>query len=65
VGIGRVEHGVILVGRWGYIDRKGEWVINPRFDRASGFSQGLASVGMGKRWGYIDKTGRYVWRSSE
>ena len=31
-------------GKWGYCDEHGRWVIQPRFDLASRFSQGLAAV---------------------
>lgn len=56
--------------RWGYIDKAGEFVIEPRFktfDLASwgnyplkSFSEGLAPAYDGSAWGYIDKTGEYV-----
>jgi hypothetical protein len=35
-------------------------VIAPRFDKASRFSDGLATVSVGKKLGYIDKTGKIV-----
>jgi hypothetical protein len=34
--------------------------IQPRFDQAAGFAEGLAAVKVGDRWGYIDQTGRIV-----
>ena len=30
--------------KWGYVDRDGAWVIEPRFEVASAFSEGLACV---------------------
>ncbi|MBW4630681.1 MAG: WG repeat-containing protein [Iphinoe sp. HA4291-MV1] len=36
------------------------WAIEPRFDGASGFSDGLAQVGIDGKWGYIDKNGTEV-----
>ncbi|HOV64244.1 MAG TPA: WG repeat-containing protein [Spirochaetia bacterium] len=48
-------------GKYGYIDTKGEWVIQPRFMEARDFHDGLAVVKepMGD-WGYIGKDGAYV-----
>ena len=43
-------------GKWGY-KQFGEWVINPRFDAARDFSDGLAAVSLGGKWGYISKNG--------
>jgi hypothetical protein len=36
------------------------FVIEPQFDRADSFSQGLARVKIDGKWGYIDKTGKLV-----
>ena len=33
---------------WGYIDTKGKVVINPKYDAAEFFTDGLAAVGVGK-----------------
>jgi hypothetical protein len=42
----------------------GSIVINPQFESAGQFSEGLAAVQMGKdengKWGYIDKSGKFV-----
>lgn len=35
-------------------------VIQPQFDGANAFSDGLAQVKVGKKWGYIDKTGKFI-----
>ena len=50
---------------WGYIDQRGNWVIQPRFACASPFREGLALIGVREdqgawRYGYIDKTGTIV-----
>jgi hypothetical protein len=50
-----------LGNRFGYIDKTGKFAINPQFDRAGDFEQGLAPVWVGGRQGYIDKNGKYVW----
>ena len=49
-----------LEGTYGYIDTTGRYVINPQFDGAWDFHEGLASVKLGDKYGYIDTTGRYV-----
>ena len=48
---------VVISGRWGYITKSGDTVINPQFDRAEIFAEGLAPVKMGK-WGYVDTAGK-------
>lgn len=45
---------------WGFIDKTSIEVIEPQFEEASGFSDGLAGVQIGGRWGFIDKTGQVV-----
>jgi len=58
-------------GKVGYIDRTCKMVINPQFDYADDFSEGLAGVNIGGirgkyglveggKWGYIDKSGKFV-----
>jgi len=49
-------------GKWGFIDKTGKIVIEPKFDNiARDFSEGLALFNLGSKYGYIDKTGKYVW----
>jgi hypothetical protein len=51
----------ITVGsKYGYIDTSGNIVIQPRFDDAWRFSEGLAPVRIEEKWGYIDQTGKIV-----
>ena len=45
-------------GRWGFIDRALNWIIDPAFDDAGNFSEGLAAVKRGPHWGFVDKTGK-------
>lgn len=45
---------------WGYIDTMGSFVINPLFDDARDFSNGLAAVNLHGKWGYINKEGKMV-----
>jgi len=46
---------------WGYVNTKGEIVINPQFGEAYNFSDGLALVSNSEgRWGYIDQKGNFL-----
>ena len=61
--------------KMGYIDHTGKIVIEPRFDMAHDFIDGVAEVYFSEKvtsasgpitrtgHGYIDKTGRFVWRN--
>jgi hypothetical protein len=42
----------------GYIDRSGKIIIEPKFEEAENFSEGLATVKIGEKFGYIDRTGK-------
>ena len=44
--------------KWGYIDTKGNIVIEPQFALARSFSNGLAAVFNGEKWGYINTEGQ-------
>lgn len=46
--------------RWGYIDCDGKMVVEPRFDGAWEFHEGLAAVKEEWARGYIDRTGAFV-----
>jgi len=60
--------------KYGYVDESGRLVINPTFEEAEPFHEGLAAVCSGKgcyysypkkegaeaKWGYIDKSGKAV-----
>lgn len=47
-------------GKYGYIDAKGTVAINPQFDEATDFADGLAAVRLGAKWGFVDDDGKYV-----
>ena len=44
----------------GFVNSKGEWVIEPKYDKARAFSNGLAPAANGKKWGFIDTSGKWV-----
>lgn len=46
-------------GYWGFINTTGEWVIEPQYEDAQSFSEGLAAVKYYGKWGYIDAQGKW------
>lgn len=47
-------------GMWGYIDASGDVVIQPHFNRAHEFSEGVALVETDNGFGYVLPDGRYA-----
>jgi hypothetical protein len=47
-------------GKEGYMNLAGQVVIQPRFEKAEYFSEGLAAVRINKKWGYINRAGEVV-----
>lgn len=48
--------------RWGFKDKSGRVIIQPQFEFAKPFSEGLAVVMLGGSYGFIDETGQLVIR---
>lgn len=46
------------------MDKTGKVVIEPRFDKAACFSEGLAPVAIDAKYGYFDKSGQWVYVQS-
>lgn len=46
--------------KWGFIDDRGELVIEASFDDVGPFSEGLATVNLEGKWGYIDTRGEII-----
>ncbi len=46
--------------KYGFLDKKGNVAVKPKYTFANDFSGGLAAVQKGSKWGYIDKKGREV-----
>ncbi|AXE24063.1 hypothetical protein C0216_11890 [Streptomyces globosus] len=42
---------------WGYVNARGDVVVEPRYREASAFSHGLAAVRAGRRFHYVDTAG--------
>ncbi len=51
---------VSVDGKWGYIDKTGTIKIQPQYEFAMPFSEGLATVRLNGKWGYIDAFGTTV-----
>ena len=52
---------VMIAGKCGYINTKGELVVEPRYGFARAFAEnGLAPVKVDQLWGYIDREGNMV-----
>lgn len=48
-------------GKYGYVNQKGEWVIEAKFDDVKErFTEGYAFVKEGGKWGFINFAGQYV-----
>ena len=52
-------------GRCGFIDKTGVFSINPQFDEAMDFQNGLAQVKIGRVVGYVDTAGKYAWNPAK
>ncbi len=63
---GQPPAGIPLIDpdKFGYIDRTGKMAINPRFDQAGPFTDGLADVRVAERKISIDRQGRKITRAA-
>jgi hypothetical protein len=50
-----------LLKKWGYIDIKGNIIIEPQFDEASYFYHGYAEIWIKNDEGFVDEKGKIVW----
>jgi WG containing repeat len=60
---------VLQNGKYGFLDHRGNFVIQPQFiwidpifDNALPFSEGLAAVKLGGQWGFVDAAGKRMIR---
>lgn len=50
-----------IQGKWGYVDKQGNWMIHPQFTHVRPFRGGIARVQGNRQLAYIDKTARVIW----
>ena len=50
----------IYKDKYGFVNLKGEYVIEPKYDDANSFSEGFARVKLNDKWGFINKAGELV-----
>ena len=46
--------------KWGAVNTKGEWVIQPQYENLNYFENGIAKATVNGRYGYINKQGEWV-----
>lgn len=47
-------------GKWGFVNRRGEFVFNPIYEDAKGFSENIGAIKMGGLWGYMAPDGSMI-----
>ncbi len=47
-------------GKWGFINEKQQWVIQPKFEDAQEFQNGKAAAKLNGKWGFINKRGEWL-----
>jgi serine/threonine protein kinase len=63
-----IENQLLVIGKknnegkikYGFINTKGNWIIQPKFDFIRDFHQGLAGALINEKWGFIDMKGNWV-----
>lgn len=53
-GLAAVQHSG---GKWGFVNERQEWVIQPRFEEVKAFQSGRAAVKQNGKWGFVNKRG--------
>jgi len=62
-GIGYFQEGKAHIEnfrQWGYINKQGNWIIEPQFDKCLPFHEGVAAVLKNNKLGYIDTVGNWI-----
>lgn len=61
--VGKFNEGLAPVqtqsGKWGFVNQRQQWVIQPRFDEAKEFQDGRAAARQGGKWGFINRQGQW------
>lgn len=56
-GLAAVQHSG---GKWGFVNERQEWIIQPRFEETRAFQSGRAPVKQNGKWGFINKRGEWL-----
>lgn len=51
---------VLINDKWGFVNLDGQICIEPQFDSASSFHEGVAAVELNGKYGYVDYQGKFV-----
>ncbi len=51
---------VKIDGQWSFLDKNGEFIAKPEFDKVWDFSEGLAPALLNGKIGFIDKSGEFA-----
>lgn len=46
-------------GKWGFVNERQQWVIEPHFDEVKAFQTGRAAAKQNGKWGFINKRGEW------
>ncbi|OHX68040.1 WG repeat-containing protein [Flammeovirga pacifica] len=46
--------------KYGFINKKGKWIISAKYNKAKSFSNGRAAVNMKNKWGYVNPNGEVI-----
>ena len=47
-------------GKWGFIDRNGKWLLEPRYEAALDYEQGISRVKVEGKWGAVNSSYEYA-----
>ena len=47
-------------GKWGYINEKGDVIVQPKYDTCTAFKYGYGRVKKGTKWGIVDRSGTEI-----
>jgi len=54
------EYDEVIGGQWGFVDARGNIIVEPKYDSMGCFHDGLAVVVYNGKYGFIDKSGEIV-----
>lgn len=49
-----------MEGKWGFVDKDGQWVVKPKYDEVKPFKEDLAAVNKKGKWGFIFESGKFA-----